>query len=113
MSIQRPGGGRTFSLLAIFFANPQLVRGAEPVFIRRPLRTASRLPQLVSQRRDFIMPEDREAVFIHRFVVRQRSMLKSHSGMLQSLPRLLVAGLVFFFLVGFRGTQVSVGSDFV
>jgi hypothetical protein len=65
------------------------------------------------QRRDVLVPKDREAVFIHSLPVRLFGILISLLGMLQSLPGALLPGLMILFLMGFRSTTVSVGGTIV
>ena len=67
----------------------------------------------ISQRRDVLVPEDRDAVFIHSVPVRLLGMPVSLLGVLESLPGALLPGLVILFLMGFRGATVSVGGTIV
>ena len=101
------------SLPDVNWAVPQFLHGMEPVFLRRSLRTASGLPERISQRRDVLVPKDREAVFVYSGPVRFLGMLVSLLGVLQSLPGALLPGLMILFLMGFRSTTVSVGGTIV
>jgi hypothetical protein len=67
----------------------------------------------MSQRRDFLVPEDRDAVFIHSAPVRLLALLVSLLGVLQSPPGELLPGLVVLFLMGFRSATMSVGGTIV
>ena len=96
-----------------FSARPQFMRGLEPVFFRRSLRTASGLPQRMSQRGDVLVPKGGDAVFIHRGPVRLLGMLVSFLGVLKSLPGALLPGLVILLFMGFRGAAMSVGGAIV
>jgi hypothetical protein len=71
------------------------------------------LPERISQRRDVLVPKDREAVFVYRGPVRLLGMLVSLLGMLESLPGALLPGLMILFLMGFGGTTMSVGGAIV
>jgi hypothetical protein len=62
---------------------------------------------------DFAVPEDGDAVFIHGVNVHLPGMLMSVLGMLKSLPRQLLAGLMILFLMGVCGTAVGVGGTIV
>ncbi|MGA2116571.1 MAG: hypothetical protein ABSH56_17670 [Bryobacteraceae bacterium] len=55
------------------------------------------------------MPKDRDAVFIHDTPMHLPGLLKSLLGVFQSLPGEFLPGLVILFLMGFRGTTMSVG----
>ena len=98
----------THSLLETLAAAPQFLRGAVPVFFRRSVRTASGLPQRVSQDGDVLVPEHRDAMFIQEALVRLPGMLVSLLGVLQSLPGALLPGFVILFLMGFGGATVGV-----
>jgi hypothetical protein len=67
----------------------------------------------MSQRRNLLMPKDRESVFIHRAGVCQFTLPVRLLGVLKSLPGALLAGLVILLLMGFRGTTMSVGGGVV
>jgi hypothetical protein len=67
----------------------------------------------MSQRRDVLVPEDRDAMFIHRAPVRLFGVLVSLLGVLQGPPGELLPGLVVLFLMGFRGAAMSVGGTIV
>jgi hypothetical protein len=67
----------------------------------------------MSQPRDVLVPEDREAVFVHSGPARLLAMPMSLLGVLQSLPGALMPGLVILFLMGFRGATMSVGGAIV
>src|SRR5664279_2203131 len=68
------------SLLVNFRAGSQIVSGLVPVLVRRSLRTASGLPEGMSQDFDIRMPKDGDAVFVHSVPVRQPAMLVSLLG---------------------------------
>jgi hypothetical protein len=51
-----------------------------------PSQCASNLSQRIGQHRDILVPEDRDAVFIHDTPMTLASLLKGRSGVLQSLP---------------------------
>ena len=97
------------SLLENLAAGPQFLCGVEPVFLRRPVPTASTLPQRIGQRRDILVPKDRNAVFIHGSPMHLPSLLKSLLGVFQSLPGELLPGLMILLLMGIRRTTMSVG----
>ena len=67
----------------------------------------------MSQRRDVLVPKDREAVFIHGVPVRLLGMLVSLLGVLKCPPGALLPGLMILFLVGFRSTAMRVGGAIV
>ena len=82
------------------------MRGLVPVFFRRSLRTASGLPQRMSQRGDLLVPKGGDAVFIHSGPMRLL-------GVLVSFLRALLPGLVILLLMGLRGSAMSVGGTIV
>ncbi len=86
------------------------MRRPKPVFFRRPFRTASGLPQRVSQCGDFVVPKKRDAVFVPMHLV---GMLVSVLGVFKSLPGEFLPGLVILFAVGFRSATMSVGGNIV
>jgi hypothetical protein len=67
----------------------------------------------MSQFGNIIMPESRDAMFIYRFPGHLRRVLVSPFGVFKSLPRLLLAGLVILFFMGFRGSTMRVGGAVV
>ncbi len=67
----------------------------------------------MSQHGDVLVPEGRDIVFIHSVPVRLPGMLVRLLGVLQSSPGELLPGFVFLFLMGFRGTTMSVGGAIV
>jgi Cu/Ag efflux pump CusA len=71
------------------------------------------LPQRISQRRDVLVPKERDAVFIHSVPVCLLGMLVSFLGVLKSLPGALLSGLVILFFMGFRSATMSVGGTIV
>jgi hypothetical protein len=83
----------------------------EPIFLRRSVWTASRLPKFISERCDFVVPKCGDAVTVRR----RLSMPMSCLGVLQGSPRMLVACqviLLFLLLgntVGMRGRVVQFG----
>jgi hypothetical protein len=62
----------------------------------------------MSQRRNLAMPKGRDAVLIHRALVRLLGMLVRLLGVLQSPPGEFLPGLVILFLMGLRGATMSV-----
>ena len=76
----------------------QLFRCPEPVFVRRPFRTASRPPQFMSQCRYVVMSESRDAMS-HCCRVR---MLMGFLGVFQGLPGMFLARQVFLLSVLLR-----------
>jgi hypothetical protein len=102
-----------YSLVETFSARPQFLRGTEPVFFRRSLRTASGLPQRMSQHRNVLVTEGRNDTFILRSLKRPLFVLVSLLGVLKSSPRVFVPGLVVLFLMGFGSTPMSVGGNIV
>ena len=104
---------KSVSLLATFFAIPQLLRGMGPVVIRRTFWTTSCLPEPVSQRRNVVVPKHGEGVLVHGILMRLRSVSVSQLGMLKSLSRALLPGFVILLLMGLRGTQMSMRGIFV
>lgn len=89
------------------------MRGTVPVFFRRSVRTASGLPQRVSQRGNVLVPEGRDTVFIHRFPVHLPCILVSLLGVFEISRGALVSGLVVLFLMSLRGTIMSVRGNIV
>src|SRR5271157_1225124 len=83
--------------------------GLEPVLVRRSLRTASGLPQRMSQLGDVLAPKGCDAVFIHGGPMRLLGMLVSLLGVFQSLPGALLPGLVVLLFMGLGGAAMSVG----
>ena len=77
-------GARSFR--QTFSERPQFMRGLEPVFFRRSLRTSSGFPETISQRGDVLVPKGGDAVFVHRGLMRLLGMLVRFLGVLQSLP---------------------------
>src|SRR5271157_5390184 len=67
----------------------------------------------MSQHSDILVPKDRDAVFIHCVPVRLPGMLGSQLRILKSPSRQLLSGLIVPFLMGFRGTAMSVGGAIV
>ena len=67
----------------------------------------------MSQRRNVVVPEQREAMFVHGILLRVRGVLVSQLGMFQSLSGALLAGFVILLLMSFRGTQMSMRGIFV
>ncbi len=67
----------------------------------------------MSQSCDVLVPEDRDAVFIHSIPVHLFGLLVSLLGVLKSSPGALLPGLVILFLMGFRSTTMSVGGTIV
>jgi hypothetical protein len=67
----------------------------------------------MSQHGDLLVPKHRDAVFIHSVLVRLLGVLVSLLGVLKGPPGALVPGLVVLFLMGFRGTPMSVGGTIV
>jgi hypothetical protein len=67
----------------------------------------------MSQRRDVLVPEDREAVFVHSGPMRLLAMPMGLLGVLQGLPGALMPGLVVLFLMGLGGATMSVGGAIV
>ena len=65
------------------------------------------------QRLGLLVPEDRDAVFVHNVPMRLPGVLVSLLGILESPPGQLLAGFMVLFLMGFRGTAVSVGGGIV
>jgi hypothetical protein len=59
------------------------------------------------------VPKDRDAVLIHSVPVRLPGMLVSLLGILKSPSGQLLSGLMVLFLMGFRGTAMSVGGAIV
>ena len=94
-------------------AAPQFLRGAVPIFFRRSLRTASGLPQRMSQRCDVVVTKPGNAVFIHRVSMRLLGMLVSFLGVLQSLPGEFLPGLVILLFMSFRSAAMCVGRAIV
>jgi len=95
-----------------FSARPQFVRPV-PIFFRRTLRTASALPQRMSQRGDILVPKVAMPCFIHRGLMRLLGMLVRDLGVLKSLPGALLPGLVILLLMGFRGATMSWAGRYV
>jgi len=89
------------------------MHGMEPVFVRRSLRTASGLPQRMSQRGDVRVPENREAVFIHSVPARLLAMLVSVLRVLKSLSGALMPSLAILLLMGLRGAPMRLGGNVV
>src|ERR1035441_10190533 len=87
----------------------------EPIFFRRTVRTASRLPEFTSQDGDIFVPEGRDAM-PHRNCLR---MLMSLLGVLQRLPPLRLPRQVILLIVLFgntmhvRGLVVQFGGSLV
>jgi hypothetical protein len=104
---------KSVSLLVTFFAITQLLRGMSPVFVRRPFRTASQFPELMSQRRDLAVAKHRKAMFIQPVLPSFACVLIGQTGTFQSLPGEFLAGFVILLLVGFGGTQMSMRGIFV
>ena len=96
-----------------FAARPQLLRGMEPVFVRRSFGTAPGFPHRISQLGNVRVPEDREAVLIHLIPMRLPSVLVRLLRVLKSLPGEFLAALVILFLMRFRSTTMSVGGAIV
>jgi hypothetical protein len=94
-------------------ASPQFLYGMKPVFFRRALRTASRLPQRMSQGCDVLVPKSRFAMGLHSVPVCLLGFLVSLLGVLESSPRAFLPGLVILFLMGFRSTTMGVGGSIV
>ncbi len=86
-------------------ARSQLLRGVEPIFLRRSFRTASSSPEFVGQGRDVVVSERVETVRRRRL-----SVPASVWGMLRGLPRTLVCrqvillSLLFAHPMSMRGT---------
>lgn len=91
----------------------QLLRGLEPILLRRPLWTASGQPQLVSQIGNFRMPEGGNAMLIGRLLVRLPGVQVGLLGVLQGLPGVLLPGQMFLFSMLFRSRTVRVGRSIV
>jgi hypothetical protein len=70
-------------------AGSQFFGGAEPIFLWRSLRTASSLPQLVSEGGDIIVSEGGDTMSNHSRLSVPMSLL----GVFEGLPRMLVPGL--------------------
>jgi hypothetical protein len=85
----------------------QLFRGTKPIFFGRSFGTATLLPEGMSQRRDFIMSEGYGAMYSHGL-----SHLVRPFRMLEGLPGMLVARLMFRFPLLFTGAM-GVGSEVV
>src|ERR1019366_7141824 len=73
----------------------------EPIFFRRTVRTASRLPEFTSQDGDIFVPEGRDAMPHGNCL----SMLMSLLGVLQRLPRVLLPRQVILLIVLFGNTM--------
>jgi len=67
----------------------------------------------MGQPSDIVVPEGRDAVLIDMCPGHLRCVLVSPFGMFQSLPGLLLAGLVILFLMGLRRTTMRVGGAVV
>lgn len=89
-------------------ARPQFFHRVEPVFLRRPLRTASGLPEFLREGGDVLMPESGGAMADRSCL----SLPMSFFGMLQGLPRMFLSRQVILFsvllthTVGVRGLVV-------
>ena len=59
------------------------------------------------------MPEDRDAVFIHRVPVHSRGVVVRPLGMLKSLPGVFLSGLVILLFVHLRGSAMSMSGTLV
>jgi hypothetical protein len=87
----------------------QSFRGVKPILLRRPFRTASGFPELVSQCRNIVVSEWGKAVRV----------LMGILGMFQSLPGMLVPGQVVLLSmllgspVDMGGAVVQLGSSLV
>jgi hypothetical protein len=71
-------------------AGPQFFHGMEPVFLRRSVRTASGLPEFMSEGGDVLMPERGDAMSHGS----RLSMLRSVLGVLEGLPGMLLSSQV-------------------
>jgi hypothetical protein len=91
-----------------YFVPSQLRRGLEPILLRRTLRTAACYPEFVSQFRDLGVPEQLEAMFVGRVLMRFLCVLNSPAGVFQGFSRKLLSGLVILFAVLLRGSAVRV-----
>ena len=60
---------------------------------------------------NIVVPKDRDAMFIHSVPV--LGMLTGTFGVFKSLPRVLLAGLVILFLMGFRSATMRVRGTIV
>jgi hypothetical protein len=67
----------------------------------------------MSQRCDVLVPEGRDAVFVHSVPVRLLGMLISILGVLKRLLGMLLPGLAILFLMGLRSTTVGLRRKFV
>ena len=67
----------------------------------------------MGQPSDIVVPEGRDSVLIDTFSRRLLCVLVSPFGVFKSLPRLLLAGLVILFFMGFRGSTMRVGGAVV
>jgi hypothetical protein len=62
---------------------------------------------------DFLVAKDRDPVFIHGVSMHLFGMLVSPLGVFQSLPGVLLPGLVILFLVGFCSATMCMGGTIV
>lgn len=65
------------------------------------------------QRRDLLVPKDRDAVFINSISVCLLGSLVSSLRVLKSVPQSLLPRFMILLLVGLRSTTVSVGGAIV
>jgi len=86
-------------------ARAQLCGGLEPILFRRPLWTASGLPQLVGERRDVSVPERRDAMDI-------LSLSMPLSVVFERLPGMFVSGEMLAFSL-LLPRNMGVGGDVV
>ncbi len=84
----------------------QCFRGMEPIFLRRSVRTASGLPEFISERRNVSMSECGEAMFIRSCL----SILMSVGGVLPGLSRMLVPRQLILFSLLFANTMCVCGA---
>jgi hypothetical protein len=105
--------GHWLSLLLTLRPLSQVFSRFKPVHVRRSFRTASSLPEFMSQRLGVLVPKDLDAALIHRLRAKLPGMLVSLLGMLKSSPGELLSGLMVLFLMGFGRTVMSVGGAIV
>jgi hypothetical protein len=93
--------------------NPQLLRGAEPVLVRRPSGTAPSFPKPVSENCDFIVRKTNRAVALHAIAMCLTCEVVGLLRVLKRLPGALMSTLVILLFVSLGGNAVGVRGSIV